>query len=113
MIEIEGVYDSIVDGGEGVPACVVGVAPPVGEMFVGVGATEVVAEVGDDGVSEGSGIRHDDQTILIYPGEHNFPIRKASCHTGDSNPPHMWYKLHREFWVLCFRGPEIEFNGAG
>ena len=36
VIETEVVSDSIVDGGEGVAACVVGVAPLVGEMFVGV-----------------------------------------------------------------------------
>ena len=61
VIEIEGVADSIVDGGEGVAACVVGVAPLVGEeRFVGVGVMEVVAEVGDAEDSEGSGIERGD-----------------------------------------------------
>lgn len=46
--------DSITEGGEGVTACVVGVAPLVGEeMLVEVGVMEVVEE--GDGVSEGSG----------------------------------------------------------
>ena len=55
VIETETVSDSIVDGGEGVAAWVVGVAPLVGvERWVGVGVTEVVGEEGDDGVSEGS-----------------------------------------------------------
>jgi hypothetical protein len=54
VIETETVSDSIVDGGEGVAACVVGVAPLVGvERCVGVGVMEVVGEEGDDGVSEG------------------------------------------------------------
>jgi len=61
VIETEGVDDSIVDGGEGVAACVVGVAPLVGEeMFVGVGVMEVVGEEGDDGVSERSGAERGD-----------------------------------------------------
>jgi len=60
VIEIEAVPDSIVDGGDGVAACVVGVAPLVGEeRFVGVGVMEVVGEVGDDGVSEGGTERGD------------------------------------------------------
>jgi len=54
VIETETVSDSIVDGGEGVAACVVGVAPLVGEeRLVGVGVMEVVGEEGDEGVSEG------------------------------------------------------------
>lgn len=61
VIETEVVSDSIVDGGEGVAACVVGVAPLVREeMLVGVGVTEVVGEEGDDGVSEGSGAERGD-----------------------------------------------------
>lgn len=61
VIETETVSDSIVDGGEGVAACVVGVAPLVGEeILVGVGVTEVVGEEGDDGVSEGSGSERGD-----------------------------------------------------
>jgi len=60
-IETEAVSDSIVDGGEGVAVCVVGVAPLVGEeMFVGVGVMEVVGEEGDDGVSEGSSAERGD-----------------------------------------------------
>lgn len=55
VIETEVVSDSIVEGGEGLAACVVGVAPLVGEeRFVGVGVMEVVGEEGDEGVSEGS-----------------------------------------------------------
>ena len=61
VIETETVSDSIVDGGEGVAACVVGVAPLVGvERCVGVGVMEVVGEEGDDGVSEGSGAERGD-----------------------------------------------------
>ena len=61
VIETEGVSDSIVDGGEGVAACVDGVAPLVGvESVVGVGVTDVVGEDGDDGVSEGSGSERGD-----------------------------------------------------
>jgi len=55
VIEVEAASDSIVEGGEGVAACVVGVTPLVGEeRVVGVGVAEVVGEEGDDGVSEGS-----------------------------------------------------------
>jgi len=61
VIEVETVSDSIVEGGEGVAACVVGVAPLVGEeRMVGVGVMEVVGEDGDDGVSEGSGTERGD-----------------------------------------------------
>jgi len=61
VIETETVSDSIVDGGEGVTACVVGVASLLGEeILVGVGVTEVVGEEGDDGVSEGSGSERGD-----------------------------------------------------
>ena len=61
MIETETVSDSIVDGGEGVTACVVGVAPLVGvERCEGVGVMEVVGEEGDDGVSEGSSAERGD-----------------------------------------------------
>lgn len=61
VIETEAVSDSIVDGGEGVAACVVGVTPLVGvERCVGVGVTEVVGEEGDDGVSERSGTERGD-----------------------------------------------------
>jgi hypothetical protein len=53
VIETKTVSDSIVDGGEGVAACVVGVAPLVEvQRCCGVGVMEVVGE-GDDGVSEG------------------------------------------------------------
>ena len=42
VIETEGVSDSMVDGGEGVAACVVGVAPLAGvESEVGVGVMDV------------------------------------------------------------------------
>ena len=62
VIETETVSDSIVDGGEGVAACVVGVAPLVGEeRFVGVGVMEVVGEEGDEGVSEGRGTERGDE----------------------------------------------------
>ena len=55
VIETEVVSDSIVEGGEGLAACVVGVAPLVGEKrFVGVEVMGVVGEEGDEGVSEGS-----------------------------------------------------------
>ena len=63
VIETEVVSDSIVDGGEGLATCVVGVAPLplVGEeRSVGVGVTEVVGEEADDGVSEGSCIERGD-----------------------------------------------------
>jgi hypothetical protein len=61
VIETESVSDSIVDGGEGVAACVVGVAPLVGvERCVGVGVMDVVGEEGDEGVSEGSGAERGD-----------------------------------------------------
>ena len=58
VIETEGVSDSIVDGGEGVAACVVGVTPLVGvERCVGVGVAEVVGDGGDICVSEGGDMK--------------------------------------------------------
>jgi hypothetical protein len=61
LIETEAISVSIVEGGEGVAASVVGVAPLVGEeKLVGVGVMEVVGEEGDDGVSEGSGTERGD-----------------------------------------------------
>ena len=61
VIETETVSDSIVEGGEGVAGCVVGVAPLVGvERCVGVGVMEVVGEEGEDGVSEGSSTERGD-----------------------------------------------------
>ena len=67
-IETEAVSDPIVDGGEGVTACVVGVAPLVGvERWVGVGVAEVVGEEGDDGVSEGTGAKRGDVRGVEIP----------------------------------------------
>lgn len=69
VIETETVSDSIVDGGEGVAACVVGVLSLVGEeRLVGVGVMDVDGEGGeddedddnDDDGAEGSGIERGD-----------------------------------------------------
>jgi hypothetical protein len=83
VIEIETVSDSIIDGGEGVAACVVRVSPLVGEeRFVGVGVVEVIEDDGDDGVSEGIGSERPGRRWMSSPHPGTFVRKQPGKITG-------------------------------